>query len=499
MADSGYHRAEVFPSFIGTDDDNAEVVLMTAHDDEVVSGTDEQKDCADQIGIGRVFITGEVRHQFLKPFAPCPESRSRVAVPSGSSASPSGRPSYHREVDQPDATYPGRGWIMPLAATIMVGFGVILYGFSVYATDEAAGADFSKTVLSLAYGGSVFVGGLLALPVGRYADKHGVRSIVGVGAMLGALGLAAFSMSHHSWQVVAAWWLLIGPAQAMIYYEPAYVAIVQWSSERDRARTLATITLIGGLAGIAFIPLAAHLVTLLGWRPAVLTLGLLLATVGGATAVFALPRHRADRDATESAPGVGVSMLGLFTDRRFVLYTVALTLVLTATQGIIAHRVARFDEVGFSLATVAMWAAIASGLSLPGRWIAPMLADRFGATRVQASIALVVAFSVTLMVDGTSSWQMIGHFFLFGLAFGALLPLRAMVMGDWFAGPTYGRIMGTQWTAVVLVAATGPVLVGVLHDATGDYRASTVILATLYVMAAAAISLSGRARAKPIE
>ncbi len=40
----------------------------------------------------------------------------------------------------------------------------------------------------------------------------------------------------------------------MIYYEPAYVAIDQWSAPCDRAWTLATITLIGGLAGIVFIP-----------------------------------------------------------------------------------------------------------------------------------------------------------------------------------------------------------------------------------------------------
>ncbi len=381
----------------------------------------------------------------------------------------------------------------------MVGFGVILYGFSVYATDQAAGADFSKTALSLAYGGSVFVGGLLALPVGRFADRHGVRVIVGAGAVLGSLGLAAFSVSNQSWQVVVAWWMLIGPAQAMIYYEPAYVAIVQWSSARDRARTLATITLIGGLAGIVFIPLAARLVSLLGWRSAVMTLALLLFTVGGATAAFALPRRRGDIVETETKSGSDVSMRGLFKDRRFALYTLALTLMLLATQGIIAHRVARFEEVGFSLTTVALWAAIASALSLPGRWIAPMLADRFGATRIQASIALIVAFSVTLMVDGTASWQMIGHFFLFGLAFGALLPLRAMVMGGWFSGPSYGRIMGTQWTGVVLVAATGPVLVGVLRDVTGGYQVSTVILTALFVAAATAILLSGTKRVGPTE
>ncbi|GMQ93647.1 MAG: MFS transporter [Acidimicrobiia bacterium] len=392
-------------------------------------------------------------------------------------------------MDLAGSTYPTRRWIVPLSTTVMVGFGVILYGFSVYATDQAAGAEFSKTALSLAYGGSVFVGGLLARPVGRIADTHGVRGIVGAGAVLGSVGLVGFSMSHQTWQLVASWWLLIGPAQAMIYYEPAYVAIHQWSSAKDRARTLGTITLIGGLAGIVFIPLAAWLVALLDWRSAVLLLALLLLTVGGLTALFALPPRRVDIVAHAEAH---VSISGLLRDRRWLLYTLALMLILFSTQGIIAHRVARFTEVGFSLTSVALWAAVASAMSLPGRWIAPILAERFGPTRIQAGVALIVTFSITLMVDGSTSWQMIAHFFLFGLAFGALLPLRAMVMSDWFSGPGYGTIMGTQWTGVVLVAATGPILVGSLRDVTGGYQSSIVVLTVLFLVAAAAILMSGR-------
>jgi MFS family permease len=394
--------------------------------------------------------------------------------------------------DLAEPAYPNRRWVVPLSATVMIGFGVILYGFSVYATDEAAGAEFSTTVLSLAYGGSVFVGGLLAIPVGRFADAHGVRIIVGLGAALGFLGLVTFSLSNESWHVVIAWWLFLGPAQAMIYYEPAYVAIDQWSAPLDRARTLATITLIGGLAGIVFIPLAAEMVSALGWRPAVGVLGVLLFAVGGATAFFALPHRRPGEVARKVAAAPG-SAWGFIRDRQFLLYTVALMLILLATQGVITHRLARFEEGGFPLSTVAILAAVASAMSLPGRWIAPRLGDRFGANRVQAIIAVIVALSVVLMVGGTSSWQMVGHFLLFGLAFGALLPMRAMVMGGWYSGPVYGRIMGTQWSAVVLVGAGGPVLVGVLRDATGGYQASFIVLAAFFVVSAGAIVASGRA------
>ena len=375
-----------------------------------------------------------------------------------------------------------------MALTVMFGFGVILYGFSVYATDQAAGAEFSKTTLSLAYGGSVFVGGLLALPVGHFADNHGVRIVVGAGALFACLGMVGFALSHQTWQVIASWWLLMGPAQAMIYYEPAYVAIDQWSSPIDRARTLATITLIGGLAGIVFIPLTAWLVTAIEWRYTAALLGLAVLIVGGSTALFALPRWSSRSVEASSRVRLATPVLR---DVRFVLYTVALMLLLLSTQGVITHRVARFEEVGFSLSAVAAWAAVASALSLPGRWVAPRLAERFGATRVQAIIAVVVAASVALMVEGTSTAHMIGHFFLFGLAFGALIPLRAMVMGRWFSGPTYGRIMGAQWTVVVLTAAAGPFIVGVVRDSTGGYGLPFLVLSVFFVVAAGVILVSG--------
>jgi MFS family permease len=385
-----------------------------------------------------------------------------------------------------DPGYPTRIWVVPLALTVMVGFGVILYGFSVYTTDQAAGSDFSTTALSLSFSGSVFVGGLLAIPVGRFADRHGVRLIIGCGAVLGGLGLVGFSIASQAWHLMAAWWLLLGPAQAMVYYEPAYIAIDQWAPPGDRPRTLATITLIGGLAGVVFIPLIAQMVDTFGWRPATRGLGVALLTVGLFAAVMFLPGD-GDRNRDRQVSGTGVAFLR---ERRFLLYTGALILILLSTQGVIAHRVARFEEVGFPLATVAAWAAIASAMSLPGRWVAPRLAHRYGATRVQAVIAVVVASSVLLMVDGSSWWHMAGHFSLFGLAFGALLPLRSMVMSAWYSGPDYGRIMGTQWTAVVLVAAQGPLLVGALRDATDDYAVAFVVLTLLFVAAASVIAAS---------
>jgi MFS family permease len=63
----------------------------------------------------------------------------------------------------------------------------------VLVTEPAAGGEFSRGLLSAAYGGAVLTGGLAAIPVGRLADRHGVRVLIGAGALVGAAGLVAFS------------------------------------------------------------------------------------------------------------------------------------------------------------------------------------------------------------------------------------------------------------------------------------------------------------------
>lgn len=375
---------------------------------------------------------------------------------------------------------------MAVAATVMMAFGVILYGFSIFVTDTAAGRDFSKTVLSLAYGGSVVVGGLLAVPIGTWADRRGIRYILMAGGAFAAAGMVAFAAAREPWHVIGAWWLLIGPASAMLFYEIAFVALDQWCHPRDLPRALGLVTLIGGLAGIIFIPGTEWLVSILDWRSTAVVLGIAVMTTALLTSVAAL-RGMPAPEVSEQPRGPGRLRRRLVSDRRFTIHTAAMVLVFFAVQGLIAHRVAVFDEAGFDIGTVAAWAAAASALSLPGRWLAPLLATRFSSSNVQAATTVLLAAGTVLMLDGSAGWQMAGHFALFGLAFGAFLPLRAMTMSEWFSGSRYGATMGSQWTIVTIVGASGPVVTGLLRDATAEYTVAIAVLVA--ALAAAAVLL----------
>ncbi|MGI9649378.1 MAG: MFS transporter [Acidimicrobiia bacterium] len=379
-----------------------------------------------------------------------------------------------------------RAWapLLALSVTVAVSFGVLLYSVSVLITEEAAGSVFSTTVLSGGYGGALLIGGLLAPVVGRRADRFGVRLIFVTGVACGALGMLALSVAGQSWHVLAAFWVLIGPAGAMTFYEPAFVAVEQWFGEVRRAHSLATLTVIGGLAGPIFLPLSSALFDGMGWRPGARVLALILVVVGLPAAGLMAHTAVAHPSASAHKPRVRV-WGGLVRDRRFVVYTAAVALMFLCVQAILLHRIAVFEAGGFSVATASAGAAVASLLSFPGRLAAPFMARSWGGLSIQVGALVVLAGSAAVAIDGSQDWQLAAHYFLFGLAFGAMLPLRAAIMGDWYSGPNFGRIMGSQWMVASVAGAVGPALVGAGRDATDGYAVPlTVVMVGLLIAAA---------------
>jgi MFS family permease len=378
-----------------------------------------------------------------------------------------------------------------LGATVIVGFGALLYGFSVLVTDQAAGAEFSTTVLSGAFGGAVLTGGLAGIFVGRWADRRGVRSIVAIGSVATLVGMAGFAWARDPWQVLAVWWLVLGPAGAMVLYDPAFVALDQWFPRAERIRGIAALTFLGGLSGPIYLPASSALVRALGWRPAALILGGAVAAVGLLTALVAIPPGRPVAEAEIN--GVAPPLRHLFVNRRFILFTAASFLVYGALEAVLVHRVARFEESGFPVASVAAWAALAGILSFPGRYLLPRLAIRVPGTRLFALTLVVMAASLGLAVRGSATWEMVGHFLAFGLVFGSVIPLRAVVMSDWFSGAAFGRVMGAQMAGIAVFRAIAPTVTGALRDAQDSYMVPMALL-TSSVAVAAVLMLAAEVR-----
>jgi MFS family permease len=384
--------------------------------------------------------------------------------------------------------------IAALCFVVSVAYGALYYGFAVLISEPAAGGEFSRSLLSAAYGGAVLTGGAAAIPVGRVADRRGVRGLMALGGVLGAVGLLLFATAQAGWEVLGVWWLLLGPATALCFYEPAYVAIQQAFEPERRAQAIAALTLTAGLSGPIFTPATGALVDALGWRDAtrVLAVAVACAAPVALLAVRSRPRLVAARASSHAAWRPDWRP---FRRPRMFTFTIAAVLAYGALEAVVVHRVARFEELGFGLETVALWAGISGLLTLPGRFLLPMLTRRAPATGILAAVLAVLAASTALMIGGDGYGQMVLSFAMFGLVFGAALPLRAIVMGEWTATAVYGSVMGAQAALIAFGRAGVPALTGGLHDLLDGYGAAMALLTVLLVAAALLMAWSPSRRA----
>ena len=169
--------------------------------------------------------------------------------------------------------------------------------------------------------------------------------------------------------------------------------------------------------------------------------GVLRGSVGALLFIRARPRSRAD----DGVPaGDRRSARVALREPHVLLFTLGAVLAYGAIEAVVLHRIARFQELGFGLGTVALWVGNSGLLTLPGRFLLPSMARRFPPAGLLSGVLGVLGLSTALMISGDEYWQMVVSFALFGLVFGAALPLRALTMGGWIPTAIFGAVMGLQ-------------------------------------------------------
>jgi MFS family permease len=92
---------------------------------------------------------------------------------------------------------------------------------------------------------------------------------------------------------------------------------------------------------------------------------------------------------------------------------------------------------------------------------------------------------VTVPVDGFVASG------IFGFGLGGVLTLLPVAWADYFGRANFGAIRGVALSAQVLAQASGPLIAGILHDLTGDYRAALYCFAGLAFLGAS-VALAAR-------
>jgi MFS family permease len=152
-------------------------------------------------------------------------------------------------------------------------WGSLYYSFPQLA--EAMGRDlgWSKPELYGAATLGLALSGLAAYPVGAAIDRGNGRAIMSAASVLAGFLMLAWSQVES----LALFYLLfagIGCLQAATLYEPAFAVIARRFGPHGARRGITALTLWGGFASTVFIPLIQILIDQVGWRGALISLGL---------------------------------------------------------------------------------------------------------------------------------------------------------------------------------------------------------------------------------
>jgi MFS family permease len=388
-------------------------------------------------------------------------------------------------------------WLMvTLGVTETISWGVLYYAFTVYLAPMEAELGWSRGEMTGAFSLALLLAGLMAIPVGRWLDRHGPRLVMTVGSVAGVLLVLAWSQVTNLPQLYLIW-AAIGLTMSATLYDPAFATATRWF-ERQRVRALTIITIMAGFASTIFIPLAGFLVQQQSWRASLVTLAIILAL--GTIAPHALLLRSRPEDIGLHPDGgrglhhslahqpvlPGMAAGEAFRHASFRWLVIAFWLTTISTIAVGVHLLPYLEDRGYDASFAAATTGLIGAMQVLARLLMAPFGTRANPRLLAASMFTLqpIALLVLLLVRSTPG------IFVFVALFGAQRGLstiaRPALLADLYGRAQFASIAGVLQFAISLAQAAAPVGAGAAYDALGSYEPilwGFVVISALAVVA----------------
>jgi MFS family permease len=303
---------------------------------------------------------------------------------------------------------------------------------------------------------------------GALSDRIGGRGVAVAGGFLLGLGLILASQAQALWQFYVTFGFLVGFSVGA-FYAPLTSTATKWFSAR-RGLAVSLVSSGIGLGILLVSPLARALTSAWDWRVAMLLLGdaAWLVVIPAALLIREDPGE-VGAPAAAAAGGPEYSTAEVLRAPQF--WAIALThfACCAAHSGPIFHMVTHATDQGVPAMAAATVLGVSGLSSIAGRIGGGLLADRFGAKPTLIGGLALQAAMVAAYLVVRETWTFYALAVVFGLAYGGVMPLYALVTRAYFGE----KVMGTAYGAVFLVSSlgmgVGSLAGGLIYDRLGAY------------------------------
>lgn len=406
-----------------------------------------------------------------------------------------------------DTSSPGARRIRPWATVVGVGMSIgvapAALGMStlgIFVVSITADTGWGRTSVT---GGFTFAAVAMMIGfivVARIADKVAVRWLVIPSFVMFLAGVAVLGFAPPIvplWLAAWAWLGFFGAGTTI----PLARATFSWFDNK-RGLAVGLTAAIGGVGATVWPLVASSFIGSVGWRMAYL----LLALCGLLVAMFALlvlvrvrgERHRRGRiltEVVERGEQVNLELPGLtlrqaLRKRHFWLILFGLNVSALAIVGIQIHLVPMMMDRGMDELEAASLLSLLGLGGIVGRILGGVLLDRVHGTFVGAGVLLISAVGILILNE--PYWLAAVAVFLFGFAVGVESDLSYFFTSRYLGIRSLGRFLSVFGIFNTLMAAFGPLMLGIAYDLTGSYAGFIPVLVGSLVLSAVLILLLGR-------
>jgi MFS family permease len=352
-----------------------------------------------------------------------------------------------------------------------VAFGAV-FSLAVFLQPMSDSTGWSRAGISAAMTLVFLFMGLGGFVWGSLSDRIGARPVVLAGSVLLVLGLALASYAGSLLQFQLAYGVIVGFASGSFF--PPFIAVV--SNWFDRRRALAvSLTSAGvGMAPMIISPFASWLLTVQDWRGAQLTIAGLCALVMVPAAL--LVRQPSAAPAAPGAPaaagagdGRAMSLGAALRSLPFLVLGAAYFACCAMHSGPIFHTISYAVLCGVPAAMAVSIYSLEGLAGLGGRVLFGVLGDRYGAKRVLIAGLLLQALAAGAFVFASKLTDFYMVSFVFGMAYGGVMPLYAVLARSYFGPNIMGGVVGAASLIASLGMSVGPFAGGWIFDSFGTY------------------------------
>lgn len=397
------------------------------------------------------------------------------------------------------------GWFIAIGTCIIV---CLLIGvrnsYGVFFTLIEQDFSLTRATTSSIFSSFLIITSAFGLVNGMALDRFGPRVVFSFFGFITGLGLLLTSQVNAFWQMFITYSLLLAIGQGGII--PLAASTASHWFEKHRGIAIAIATSGAGLGSLVISPLAGYLISVMEWRAAYFTLGIIVLALVMGIAFFMRksPRdiglmpygHNTSSEAdihtsiAEHSPTPGLTLTQALRTGNFWLLVAYSFFYAVATFMLITHIVPCAVDNGIPNVQASTILSCLGGVAIAARLIAGRIADLIGMKKPLMLYALIGGLAFILLITAEKIWA----FYLVSIGFGicwggfgvTMLALGVHIFGN----RNIGAILGTSDMAYAVGSSIGAALGGYIFDIRSSYDMAFAIGAICLIITIPLVALT---------